>query len=416
MRRITPGLLAGLIACTAGTDPTTEPAVPPPPGATFVWHPDADLDGFGDPEIVVEAPTVPAGHTSDASDCDDTDPDIHPDAYDRPNDGVDADCSGLDTTCTNAVVSEGDLVLLGDDAEQTADAFCASAAEITGTLYVQKTSLTTLDALSCLCQAEDVVVEDNAVLVDLSGLSEVALRDVTSTFVIRNNALLQSFHGPRLVDDATVEIRDNPALTSVSGFDGLRRAFTVTVSGSPDLQDLSAFGNLTTVLRLTLDDLPLADLSALSSLETVEELSISRLDGLSDLQGLGSVTEIGELLIIDSSATSLAGLDALEQLHTVNVEGSDLDSLVGLRGLDLIHTLKVSSSQLQSLDGLQDLRTADTLILAGNALLTDLTQAYGVTEIQSLLQVTDNESLPDGAAQALVDAIGADNIGAVEIQ
>ncbi len=59
------------------------------------WHPDLDLDGFGDNAFVVDAcaPPVP-GAITDGTDCDDDDPDIRPDAP-EVCDLVDNDCDDL---------------------------------------------------------------------------------------------------------------------------------------------------------------------------------------------------------------------------------------------------------------------------------------------------------------------------------
>ncbi len=59
------------------------------------WWPDADGDGFGDAEGKAQvACDAPLGHTDDALDCDDQDPGIHPDASEWCADGVDNDCNG----------------------------------------------------------------------------------------------------------------------------------------------------------------------------------------------------------------------------------------------------------------------------------------------------------------------------------
>lgn len=54
---------------------------------------DLDLDGDGFPQSV---------------DCDDTDADVHPDARDTPEDGVDQDCSGSDSLAWTAMAVGGD--------------------------------------------------------------------------------------------------------------------------------------------------------------------------------------------------------------------------------------------------------------------------------------------------------------------
>jgi len=63
---------------------------------------DVDGDGFGGATDVVITPCVPpSGYVRNVTDCDDADPDIHPDAIERC-DGVDNNCNGLgdEDACT----------------------------------------------------------------------------------------------------------------------------------------------------------------------------------------------------------------------------------------------------------------------------------------------------------------------------
>ena len=58
------------------------------------WHLDADGDGWGGASTSVSACTAPSGYLADASDCDDTNAEIHPGASEACN-ARDDDCSGL---------------------------------------------------------------------------------------------------------------------------------------------------------------------------------------------------------------------------------------------------------------------------------------------------------------------------------
>jgi large repetitive protein len=69
------------------------------------WYLDADGDGYGDPATSVDACEAPTGYTDDASDCDDSDGTINPDA-DEVCDGVDNDCDG--SADSGTVDTDGD--------------------------------------------------------------------------------------------------------------------------------------------------------------------------------------------------------------------------------------------------------------------------------------------------------------------
>ena len=58
-----------------------------------LYYADADLDGYGDPDGVVEACEEPEGYAARDTDCDDTSDDVHPRGTETC-DGVDQDCDG----------------------------------------------------------------------------------------------------------------------------------------------------------------------------------------------------------------------------------------------------------------------------------------------------------------------------------
>ena len=64
-------------------------------GPPVQWWEDLDGDGYGNPLTPFETPCpVGTGYAQEGGDCDDADPEIHPDAEDVPCDGVDSDCDG----------------------------------------------------------------------------------------------------------------------------------------------------------------------------------------------------------------------------------------------------------------------------------------------------------------------------------
>lgn len=89
-----------LLACA----PTSTPDIKSPedsgvPCTPTVWYTDADADGYGDPTAAVEACDPVTGAVAEGGDCDDVRPDVHPGGREVCEDGLDADCDGVDPAC-----------------------------------------------------------------------------------------------------------------------------------------------------------------------------------------------------------------------------------------------------------------------------------------------------------------------------
>lgn len=91
-------------------------------GVGIIWYADADGDGFGSASGTTIACTQPAGYVSNANDCDDSNPAVHPGAQEICN-GIDDDCDGLtDETNLNVNLAAGTIRCNGGLAQLTVTA------------------------------------------------------------------------------------------------------------------------------------------------------------------------------------------------------------------------------------------------------------------------------------------------------
>lgn len=90
-----PALLLVLAACVdpGGSGGRDVSSTDCPPEDEVDFHLDADRDGWGDESTAVASCTT-AGDITQGGDCDDADPDVHPDATETCGDLDDDDCDG----------------------------------------------------------------------------------------------------------------------------------------------------------------------------------------------------------------------------------------------------------------------------------------------------------------------------------
>lgn len=83
-------------------------------GELASFYKDADGDGFGDSAEKMEAVTAPVGYVDNDYDCNDNDPLINPDASEICGDGIDNNCDGVSTACSQRWYADSDGDGYGD--------------------------------------------------------------------------------------------------------------------------------------------------------------------------------------------------------------------------------------------------------------------------------------------------------------
>jgi len=134
---------------------------------------DADGDGFGDADQMVEACEAPDGHVDDATDCDDTRADVHPGATDTCED---LDCSGTLDSGAQLVPSAHPTLKEAVDAIADVGLVCVEAGTYADNLIIEGKQVSIVGA-----GVGETVLETGAVgnLLDLSAGAAVTVSHAT---------------------------------------------------------------------------------------------------------------------------------------------------------------------------------------------------------------------------------------------
>jgi len=104
-------------------------------GVTTTYFLDADGDGYGDSGETIEACSLPSGHVSDSTDCDDLESLANPGLEEICADGIDNDCDGTSNECElygEVSLLEYNAKLIGEEDEDRAGFSVSEAGDVNG--------------------------------------------------------------------------------------------------------------------------------------------------------------------------------------------------------------------------------------------------------------------------------------------
>ena len=402
-----------------------------------VWYADVDEDGTPGETTTTTACEPPEGYYAapDVWDCDDGDPDIGPHA-EEVCDEIDNDCDGtIDQGVPSIWYSDEDLdglggntVTEGPDCNPTAgyslnsddcDDFDDTVGETSPYPLDENVLISSVADMSDICPcyasiSETLRIKDLTDGTDLTGLS--CVEDV-GELVVTNSDSLTSLDGLEslvsISGDLTLE--GNDALGDLTGLIGVETiGGALTVNSNPLLTDLSALSSLTeigSVMTLTANDAMTH--IGLDALEGVGRISISDCPSFEEITSMTSLVETpsidiegcGELTAIELPAlTSISGdlyLFNNDSLATVS-----MPALTYVGGELRLHW----AGDVVDLNDFSAVEEIGSLFLWGNSDLADVTGLGNITLVRGNFTISQNTSLEQTDAEALLEAIGSENV------
>ena len=272
----------------------------------------------------------------------------------------------------------GSLTISGGLFEVTDLSGLSTINRVTGALNIYGTRLTSLRGLENLEQVGLLELNNNDMLLNLSGLS--GLTTIDSDLLIRSNLGLRSLTGLEgLTNVTSLGVYENDLLESLNGLQNLPTTMThVFIEGNLGLT--------------TLDGLP-----ALTKVNGY--LSVGGNHNLVDIDVLGSLTEVVLGLELNRNF-ALENADVFDQLTVM--DGARLRIVFnGIKELNTFNQLKTCdeltlgfNDELVTISGFEQLEeVTGNLWINWNPKLTAMPGLKKVTEIDGFLRIEDNETL-----------------------
>ncbi|KAM9862992.1 Calx-beta domain-containing protein [Leucobacter sp. BZR 635] len=142
---------------------------------------------------------------------------------------------------------------------------------------------------------------------------------------------------------------------------------TLSLTGSPELSDISPLGKLPKLSKLDLSrNVKLTDLSPLSDAGKLKDFTASQIPDLVDLEPLRNLNTLTSVSVYKTAVATLEPLSGLTGLTSISAQFTQVSTLLPISKLTKMRFLTVDHAQLQSLAGIEDMSELQTLDINNN--------------------------------------------------
>jgi internalin A len=209
-----------------------------------------------------------------------------------------------------------------------------------------------------------------------------------------NCEVISQFSYLRKLTVQAPQFEDFSFLTSLGHLEEL------TISGSVlSAKVLEYIGNLPNLVRLSLTDCGISNISALSNATKLTYLNLDQ-NSVQDVEPLSSLSALQTLSLRHNAMTNLEALARLAGLRSLDIAYNSVASTAPLAGCNQLRTLDISGNALRSLEGIEMLTGLTSLIASSNNLVevTEIVSCTGLT----YLDISSNSILDISGFTALI--------------
>ena len=285
---------------------------------------------------------------------------------------------------------------------------------------VADTTLDTLMPTSPLRQALELLLGKSAGLITLADLQDITYLSIGSEDPLSGGRTVAIGYNPAGTDAGAVTFQvEGGDLSNGLGlfcFQGLLRLevrekrvdaeelllpnLTALATGSGTLTDLTALSSLTDLEELTILNSPLTSLAGVDALPNLKSLNLTNTD-LTDLSVLPALKGLTSLTLVDNDGlTSVASLAQMSQLTSLSLTGQAITDLSPIAGLIGLKELSVIDTGVRNTAFLTNLTGLTSLTFTSNDEVEQVPELGGLTNLTRLVLESDEafESQADMAA------------------
>lgn len=199
--------------------------------------------------------------------------------------------------------------------------------------------------------------------------------------------------------DNDLDLRNNPLLTNIDGFQNIHFAKNVILATNASLTNLNALKNITLLNQLVVyENQNLQNIDGLAGLDTVNNIIFYYNNHVTDLKGFNNITRIGRFEFTGNN--SVTTFDVLTNIETIQgiwfYSCPNLVSITSFSKLTSLNNINIDDNDaLTSFPGLKNITSSNIIMLTNNDALTNLDNLSELKTLKNNLLIANNSVLTD---------------------